>query len=358
MKSALRSASELRPQYDFLAETLDGWRDQRRAAGCKDRSIAHEQKSIWRFVAECNKLPWECTRADFDAFGASLDGRFAASTARQMQGAIARYFAYLTDPAYDWDLECERRFGLRPRQICSRLNMRSHAFIYEGDPAERALTSDELHTLFARTKARMLVAARSRRKGLLTIARDYALLATALAWGLRAREVAKLETFDFSAAVDATLKDAYGDLGVVTVRWGKALRRSLPRRRQVLTVPLFDFAVDVLRWYLHEIRPRLTIAPAFATALFPTERGTMMSANYASGRFRECRAKAGLAPELHMHSLRHTYITQLLEDGYAEQFVRTQVGHADSSTTAIYTSVGDDFKRRIVMNAIAHLRGT
>lgn len=83
----------------------------------------------------------------------------------------------------------------------------------------------------------------------------------------------------------------------------------------------------------------------------------MMASSYASGRFRECRAEAGLPKDLHMHCLRHTYITQLLEDGYAEQFVRTQVGHADSSTTAIYTSVGDDFKRRIVMNAIAHARG-
>jgi integrase/recombinase XerC len=357
MKNALRFASELRPQYDFLAETLDGWRNQHLAAGDEERSIAGEHRAVWTFVSQRNKFPWECTRADFDEFGAWLPTRYKASSIRQMQRAVKHYFSYLTDPAYDWDLECEARFGIRPRQICSRESMRKHAWSYEGDPHERPLTPGELEQLFACTKARMASAERSLRKGFFTIARDYALLATALCWGLRAREVAKLETFDLSAAVDTALKEAYGSLGVISVRWGKAVRRGLPRRRQVLTVPLFDFGADVLRWYLAEIRPKLRVVPAFATALFPSERGTMMSSTYASSRFRICRQLAGLPDELHMHSLRHTYVTQMLEDGYAEQFVREQVGHANSSTTALYTSVGNDFKRRIVMDALARARG-
>ncbi len=58
-----------------------------------------------------------------------------------------------------------------------------------------------------------------------------------------------------------------------------------------------------------------------------------------------------------MHALRHTYVTNLIEWGYSEKFVQDQVGHAYASTTAIYTSLGDDYKTRMVTRALARIYG-
>jgi integrase/recombinase XerD len=54
-----------------------------------------------------------------------------------------------------------------------------------------------------------------------------------------------------------------------------------------------------------------------------------------------------------MHALRHSYVTHLIEDGYDPLFVQQQVGHAYSSTTALYTSVSADFKQKTVQRMIA-----
>ena len=74
-------------------------------------------------------------------------------------------------------------------------------------------------------------------------------------------------------------------------------------------------------------------------------------------RFAQLRDEAGLPPELSVHALRHTYVTNLIEWGYAEKFVQDQVGHAYASTTAIYTSVGDDFKNRMINQALSRIYG-
>lgn len=91
--------------------------------------------------------------------------------------------------------------------------------------------------------------------------------------------------------------------------------------------------------------------------LWPTERGTRVSLRYIDLRFAQLRDEAGLPPELSVHALRHTYVTNLIEWGYAEKFVQDQVGHAYASTTAIYTSVGDDFKNRMINQALSRIYG-
>ena len=50
-------------------------------------------------------------------------------------------------------------------------------------------------------------------------------------------------------------------------------------------------------------------------------------------------------------------VTHLIEAGYPERFVSEQVGHAYASTTAIYTSVGDDYKNRVLAQVMATMTG-
>lgn len=92
--------------------------------------------------------------------------------------------------------------------------------------------------------------------------------------------------------------------------------------------------------------------PGDLPALWPTERKSRVSLEYIDRRFTTLRRKAGLDPALTLHCLRHSYVTHLIEYGYADRFVQEQVGHQHSSTTAIYTSVSGDYKNRILADAL------
>ena len=61
--------------------------------------------------------------------------------------------------------------------------------------------------------------------------------------------------------------------------------------------------------------------------------------------------------ELDLHSLRHSYVTHLVEQGCPERFVTDQVGHAYAATTAIYTGVSDDYKNQVMRRALREQLG-
>lgn len=71
-----------------------------------------------------------------------------------------------------------------------------------------------------------------------------------------------------------------------------------------------------------------------------------------NARFAAYRDALGLDPGLGPHCLRHSYVTHLLEDGFDHLFVQQQAGHAWGSTTAIYTSVGADYKNAALRRAL------
>ena len=69
-------------------------------------------------------------------------------------------------------------------------------------------------------------------------------------------------------------------------------------------------------------------------------------------RFAAYRAALGLDDGLDMHSLRRSYVTHLIEDGWDPLFVQQQAGHEYASTTAIYTCVSSDFRTRTLRSAL------
>jgi integrase/recombinase XerD len=83
-----------------------------------------------------------------------------------------------------------------------------------------------------------------------------------------------------------------------------------------------------------------------------TERRGRVSAGQVNARFASYREGAGLPEELDLHSLRHSYVTHLIEAGFPERFVTDQVGHAYAATTAIYTGVSDDYKNRVLAEVL------
>jgi len=86
--------------------------------------------------------------------------------------------------------------------------------------------------------------------------------------------------------------------------------------------------------------------------LFPSERGTLVAEATLLRRFRRYCDDLDLSPGLDLHSLRRSYATHLLEDGWDPMFVQHQMGHEHASTTAIYTCVSSDFRTRTLRNAL------
>jgi site-specific recombinase XerD len=64
------------------------------------------------------------------------------------------------------------------------------------------------------------------------------------------------------------------------------------------------------------------------------------------------RQELGLSSDLTFHSLRRSYVTHLIEDGFDPKFVQDQVGHENASTTSLYTCVSSDFRTRTLRAAL------
>jgi integrase/recombinase XerD len=125
---------------------------------------------------------------------------------------------------------------------------------------------------------------------------------------------------------------------VVQVRYGKAKKGSPPKRRGVLTV--FRWTPEVITDWLAHGQPAMTQG----LDLFPSERGTLVAGNTLLRRFRRYCRDLELAEGLDLHSLRRSYATHLIEDGWDAKFVQDQMGHDHASTTSLYTCVSSDYR--------------
>jgi site-specific recombinase XerD len=329
---------------------LDGWERQQQSRYLRDQTIGARVRVVTRFAEFTGQYPWQWGPGEVEAFTSSLvsgEKSLAHSTVRSYQMALQLFCAFITDMRYGWAEECDQRFGEAPVQVCHEWNTVAHVAEYEGQPGRRALTYDEVQALFDAADARVEQIRERGRKGALAAMRDAVILKTVYAYGFRRREAAMLDVADFRCSPRAA---RYGRFGSVQVRYGKASRGSPPKRRTVLTVPEFDWVTGVLSQWTEEIRPLLS--PGSHPAMWVTERRGRISVNYLNDMFARIRAEAGLPETADLHSLRHSYVTHLLEFGYPPLLVQQQAGHAWGSTTALYTSVSDEFRNRLLEQSL------
>jgi integrase/recombinase XerD len=158
--------------------------------------------------------------------------------------------------------------------------------------------------------------------------RDRAMLETLYATGLRVSELVALKTFETNL-----------DAGVVRVL-GKGSKERL--------VPLGEEAVDWIGRYLKSRNRNVD-------ALFITSRGGGMTRQAFWHLIRRYGAKAIPARKLSPHMLRHAFATHLINHGADLRVVQMLLGHADISTTQIYTHVARE--RLKALHAKHHPRG-
>lgn len=342
--------SLLDPAESMFEAMLEGWERQQRSRFLRVATIAPRLRLVRRLAEFSGQYPWQWSAGELEAFVSQLasgDRPVAASTVRGYQVTLRLFCEFVTDGRYGWALECDRRFGETPVQICHEWNTVAHVVDYEGRPARRALTYDEVQALFDAADGRVEEIRARRRKSALAAMRDAVILKVVYAYGLRRREAAMLDMVDFRRNARVA---KYATFGSVQVRYGKASRGSPPKRRTVLTVPEMDWVVPLLAQWSDELRP--LFEPGAHPALWMTERRGRVSVRHLNDAFNAARDRAGLAAELDLHSLRHSYVTHLLEFGYPELFVQQQVGHSHASTTVLYTSVSDEFRNRLVERSL------
>lgn len=336
-------ATPLRPEPALFESMLEGWRRQQAARRLTGPLIDGRARLVRRFAEFTGAWPWQWTAAQAEDWIAS--GGWAHSTIRSYEGAVAAFLDYACDPRYGWVAECEQQVGARPVQVFHEGNTAVHAADSEGRPERRPLTRGELQAFLDAADDHVERAAGSGRKGWLSAFRDATLFKVIYGWGLRRREAAMLDVPDFGPNPAAP---ELGDLGVCHVRYGKAMRGSPPRRRAVATV--MPWTAEALAQYRDEVRPRFE--PGAHPAMWLTERGGRMSVRQVDDRFAQWRAAAGLPAELSVHCLRHSYISHQIEDGTDPLFVQQQAGHSWASTTAVYTTVGQDARNRMLRSAL------
>ena len=120
-------------------------------------------------------------------------------------------------------------------------------------------------------------------------------------------------------------------------------------------VPVGRHAVEALRRYLAHGRPYLD--KRHRPELFLNAQGGGLTRAGAFLILRRLAGRAGLEPErVHPHLLRHSFATHLLEGGADLRSVQEMLGHADLSTTELYTHVSDRRRRDVYFRSHPHAR--
>ncbi|MGH3070719.1 MAG: tyrosine recombinase [Gaiellaceae bacterium] len=131
--------------------------------------------------------------------------------------------------------------------------------------------------------------------------------------------------------------------------------RALGKGSKERLVPLGRPAVDALRRYIAMGRPHLDRRSR--PELFLNARGGPLTRAGAFLILRRLAGRAGLDPQrVHPHLLRHSFATHLLEGGADLRSVQEMLGHADLSTTELYTHVSDRRRRELYFQAHPHAR--
>jgi integrase/recombinase XerD len=149
--------------------------------------------------------------------------------------------------------------------------------------------------------------------------RDRAILETFYSTGMRRSELMHLSLFDLDR-----------ERGTIMIRQGKGKKDRM--------IPIGERAVRWIDRYLNTVRPELAIGRG-NTTLFLTSTGEAFTPNRLTQLVRDYVNAADLGKSGSCHLFRHTMATLMLENGADIRYIQAMLGHAELSTTQIYTQV-------------------
>ena len=211
------------------------------------------------------------------------------STVSRCAASLKRFYAYLMDK------------GITQNNPATGISLEKH-----GRKLPSILTNHEVDTFLSQPDL-------TDPKGI----RDKAMLELLYASGIRVSELIGLNLEDVNLSV------------------GFLVCRSADKER---VIPLYKVAVKSIQEYLQNVRPILT-ADNGENALFVNVNGSRMSRQGFWKIVKSYQSKAGIKKEITPHTLRHSFAAHLLENGADIRDIQEMLGHADISTTQIYTKV-------------------
>jgi len=302
------------------------------------------------------KAPCEADRALLDRFsdGLWLNDGLARNTLESYRRDLAQFAVWLREAhgrglleagAPDlqghlaWQVSQKRAKARTTSRLVSSLKRFFQFAVREGlrqdDPAQ-ALESPKLPRSLPKSLSEAEVEALleapdvSTPQGL----RDRAMLETLYASGLRVSELVGVKTIQVSL-----------DMGCVRIL-GKGSKERI--------TPLGEEATDWIVRYQDGARP-LLLGARKSDALFVTARGGPMTRQAFWGVVKRHALRAGIPRSISPHTLRHAFATHLINHGADLRVVQLLLGHADISTTQIYTHVARE--RLKALHAKHHPRG-
>ncbi len=271
--------------------------------GLSERTVSSYTRDLNRWVSFLSDRgigdPEHVTAAHLrDWVFALRDAGLAASSIRRAQSAVRTYFSFLLAEG-----------------------------VVDADPTERLESPKvgrRLPDFLTRREVSRLLDAPDPDRPLYW--RDKAILELLYASGARVSEL-----------VDLTLSSLDADEGFITV-FGKGSKERM--------VPVGAPALRAVGRYLREVRPGL-IRGASSNRIFLNARGRPLSRMAVWTLVKTSARRAGIVKKVSPHTLRHTFATHLLEGGADLAAVQQLLGHADISTTQIYTHVDREYLREI-----------
>jgi integrase/recombinase XerD len=294
-----------------LALFLDMLSAERGAAAHTIEAYTRDLSEFLAYLAAKGKHATDATAEQLRGFLAGLARKGLAPTSRARKlSAIRQYFRFLLAE------------GLRDDDPCSAIDSPRL-----GRPLPKILSFAEVETLLETAKQASQTAADGapRRRAL----RLYAALETLYATGLRVSELISLPRNVLIA-----------DDRVLTVK-GKGGRERL--------VPLNETAREALSAHLAAIRDAEAEGRGVSPWLFPSSGGEHLTRQRFGQELKALALAADIEPSrVSPHVLRHAFASHLLERGADLRTVQQLLGHADISTTQIYTHVIEERLRRLV----------
>lgn len=276
---------------DLLADQfINHLRVERGLADNTIQSYSRDLIRFLQFLEDRKRSPLHATQDDIMDYMGSLQKALSARSCARSLSALKMFFRFLVT---------EGRIESSPTRLLGAPKLPRRL--------PGVLTRDEVDMLLAQPDP-------SNQRG----HRDKAMLELLYATGLRVSELVGLQMSNINL-----------EAGYV---------RMIGKGSKERMVPMGTKALEVLKAYLSEARGKL-LKNKSSSSLFLNSRGAPLTRQGFWKIIKKYGKKAGIRKEITPHKLRHSFASHLLEGGADLRSVQVMLGHADISTTQIYTHI-------------------